>query len=68
MNISSEAFGDFFFILFFDMLEILTDATGAFEGIFFSSLKIFAFFATKDLFFLISIISRTGKSLLRFSF
>ena len=47
----------FFFFLFFEIFEIFTDATGAFEGIFFSSLYIFAFLATNDLFFLISIIS-----------
>ena len=38
------------FSLFFEILEILTEATGAFEE-FFSSLYIFAFSATNDLFF-----------------
>ena len=55
-------------LLFFDIFEILTDATGAFDGIFFSSLNILAFLATKDLFFLISKISKIGKSLLKPSF
>ena len=48
--------------LFFEIFEIFTDPTGAFEVTFFSSLKIFAFSAIKDLFFLISIISIIGKS------
>ena len=40
-----------FFDLFLEIFDICTEATGAFEEIFFSSLKILAFFATKDLFF-----------------
>ena len=43
------------------MFDICTDATGAFEGICFSSVKISAFLATNDLFFLISIISTKGN-------
>ena len=44
------------------MFDIFTEVTGALEEIFFSSLKIFAFSATKDLFFFISNISNKFKS------
>ena len=38
--------------LFFEILEISTEATGALEGIFLSSIEILDFYAIKDLFFL----------------
>ena len=50
------------------MLSILTVSIGAFECIFFSSVKIFAFWAIKDLFFFNSSISIIGKSWLIFNF
>ena len=49
------------------MLDIFTEVTGALDEIFFSSLNIFAFFATKDLFFLISMTSIKGNFLSKLS-
>ena len=54
--------------LFFEILEISTDVTGAFDEICFSSLNIFAFSATKDLFFFISKISTRGKFRIKIKF
>ena len=43
-------------------------STGAFEDIFFSSLKVLASLAIKDLFFFTSTISNIGKFLSNFNF
>ena len=60
----SEILSNFFS---FEIFDILTEVTGAFDGIFFSSLKIFAFFATNDLFFFNSNISTRGKFSFKFN-
>ena len=67
INICSD-FAFVFFFLFFEILEIWTESTGALDGIFFSSVYILAFFAIKDLFFFISKISKIGNFLFNLSF